>query len=157
MKWVLILILIVVIMLIARSVSEQYKDKYDFYKNLRDFLNQFKLNVSFKKETLNDFLNKTYCKKQFKIFIEEFQVFLQTNSINLNRITLLDEYEKDDLIKIMQNLGNLNSENEINQLNSFIAIIEEKLNKSLNDRNKLCPLILKLSLLFSIGLSILLI
>ena len=38
MKWILIIILIFVIMVIARGVSEQYKQKYDFYLNLKSFL-----------------------------------------------------------------------------------------------------------------------
>ena len=49
-KWILIVVLIVVIMLIAYSVSEQIKDKYDFFNNLKQFLNQFKINVAFAKK-----------------------------------------------------------------------------------------------------------
>ena len=37
-------------MLIAYSVSEQIRDKYDFFNNLKQFLNQFKINVSFRQE-----------------------------------------------------------------------------------------------------------
>ena len=44
MKWLLIIVLVFVIMIIAYSLSEQYKDKYDFYLNLKNFLNQFKIN-----------------------------------------------------------------------------------------------------------------
>ena len=41
MKWFLIIVLIFVIMLIAHSLSEQYKEKYYFYDNLKKFLNNF--------------------------------------------------------------------------------------------------------------------
>ena len=43
MKWFLILVLIAVIMLIANAVSQQYKDKYEFYNNLNNFLKHFKI------------------------------------------------------------------------------------------------------------------
>ena len=42
MKWFLIAVLIAVIMIIAYSISEQYKDKFDFYNNLKSFLNYLK-------------------------------------------------------------------------------------------------------------------
>ena len=58
-KWILIIILIVVIMLIAYSVSEQIRDKYDFFNNLKQFLNQFKINVAFRQEKINEFLKKS--------------------------------------------------------------------------------------------------
>ena len=64
MKWLLIIILIFVIMLIAYAVSEQYKEKFDFYDNLKKFLNQFKLNLSFRQETILEFLDKTKAKER---------------------------------------------------------------------------------------------
>ena len=157
MKWFLIIVLIFVIMLIAKAVSEQYKDKYDFYNNLKQFLNLFKINVSFKKEKIINFLNTINAKKQFLIFVEEYKNYLNTNEINLNRITLLDEDEKKDLFAIISSLGNYDTTNELNQLDNFLALINAKLEKATEDKNKLCPMIIKLSLLFAIGLAIILI
>jgi len=70
-------------MLIAHSISEQYKDKYDFYNNLKLFLNQFKINISFRQEKINDFLNKTKAKKQFNLFINSYKNYLKTNELDL--------------------------------------------------------------------------
>lgn len=144
-------------MLIARAVSEQYKEKYDFYNNLKTFLNQFKLNLSFRQEKILDFLNKTNAKKQFKLFINSYKKYLQTNQLDFSEIKLLDNDEINQLEMIILNIGKLDAKNEINQLETFIVEIDAKLLKAQEDKNKLCPMILKLSLLFAIGLAVVLI
>lgn len=156
-KCILIIVLIVVIMLIAYSVSEQIKDKYDFFNNLKLFLNQFKINVSFRQEKINEFLQKNNSKKQFKLFIEEYSNFLKTGELNLEKIKVLDDDDKDILQDIVKNVGKYDAKNEINQMDSFLATVDVKLVKANEDKNKLCPMIIKLSLLFAIGLAILLI
>lgn len=156
-KWILIVVLIVVIMLIAYSVSEQIKDKYDFFNNLKLFLNQFKINVSFRQEKINEFLQKNNSKKQFKLFIEEYSNFLKTGELNLEKIKVLEDDDKDILQDIVKNVGKYDAKNEINQMDSFLATVDVKLVKANEDKNKLCPMIIKLSLLFAIGLAILLI
>lgn len=157
MKWFLILTLIVVIMLIAKAFSNQYLEKYDFYFNLKSFLNQFKVNLAFKQEKITTFLQNTKAKKQFAIFKEKYLEYLKTDSLNLDEIKILDLDEKNRLSEIVTSLGRLDAKNEIMQLETFLIEIDEKLKKSEEDKSKLCPLILKLSLLFAIGLSILLI
>lgn len=156
-KWILIIVLIVVIMIIAYSVSEQIKDKYDFFNNLKLFLNQFKINVSFRQEKINEFLQKNNSKKQFKLFIEEYSNFLKTGELNLEKIKVLEDDDKDILQDIVKNVGKYDAKNEINQMDSFLATVDVKLVKANEDKNKLCPMIIKLSLLFAIGLAILLI
>ncbi|MBQ8614963.1 MAG: hypothetical protein IJ415_00110 [Clostridia bacterium] len=157
MKWGLIIVLIFVIMLIAYAVSEQYKEKFDFYNNLKTFLQQFKINVSFRQEKITDFLKNIKAKKQFNLFIKEYQNYLKNNEINFKEIKILEEEEKNQLEMIIKNIGKYDAKNEINQLDSFLIEVDEKLKKAEADKNKLCPMILKLSLLFAIGLAILLI
>lgn len=157
MKWVLIIVLIFVVMLIARALSEQYKEKFDFYSNLKSFLQQFKINVSFKQEKIIDFLNNLKPKKQFNLFIKEYKNYLKNNTFNFKEIKILEIDEKNQLENIIINLGKFDAKNEINQLDIFLLEIDEKLKKAESDKNKLCPLILKLSLLFAVGLAILLI
>ena len=134
MKLFLIITLIVVIMLIAHSISEQYKEKYDFYSNLKAFLNQFKINVSFKKAKVLDFINEIQAKKQFKFFLEAHKTYLETGKLNLDKITVLDQREKADLKDVVLNLGKYNAENEINQLDSFFLIIDAKLKKAQEEK-----------------------
>ena len=157
MKWILIIILIVVIMLIAYAVSEQYKEKFDFYNNLKNFLQQFKINVSFRQEKIMDFLKKSKAKKQFNLFILAYQKYIKTNEINLEQIKILDIEEKTQLELIIKNIGKFDASNEIEQVETFLIQVDEKLKIAEQDKNKICPMILKLSLLFAIGLSILLI
>lgn len=157
MKIVLIIILVFVIMLIARALSEQYKDKFDFYNNLHLFLCEFKINLSFKQEKIVEFLNKIKPKKHFKIFIDSYKEFLKTNELDLSNLTLLETDEITYLESLIKNIGRNNVETEIGQLNMFIENISIKKNAAEQDKNKLCPVIIKLSLLFAIGLSILLI
>ncbi len=156
-KWILIIILIVVIMLIAYSVSEQIRDKYDFFNNLKQFLNQFKINVAFRQEKINEFLQKSNSKKQFKVFVDEYLNFLKTGELCLEKIKVLEEDDKQILQDIVKNIGKYDAKNEISQMESFLLTVDEKLAKANEDKNKLCPMIIKLSLLFAIGLAILLI
>ena len=157
MKWILIILLIFLIMFIAKSLSEQYKDKYDFYLNLKNFLTQFKINVSFKQEKLTKFLSNIEPKKTFKSFIDAYKNYLNTNNLDLSEVKALEEDEKAELKDIIVSLGKFNTETELKQMEGFISSIDNKLEIALNNKNKLCPMIIKLSLLFAIGLAILLI
>ena len=157
MKWILIIVLISAIMLIAFSLSEQIKDRHDFYQNLKLFLFLFKINISFRQEKILDFLKKTNSKKQFKLFVQEYESYLKTGSMNLEKIKVLDHEDREILLDIMKNIGRYDVRNELGQIDSFLATIDVKLKKALDDKNKLSPMILKLSLLFAIGLAILLI
>lgn len=145
------------IMLIAKSVSDQYKDKFDFYENLYNFLCQFKVNLSFRQEKLTEFLNNVTAKKQFNIFVEDYKNYLAGKEMDFDNLIFLEQEEKDNLKIIISDIGKNDAKTEIEQLNGFIKTIETKKNQTEKDKNKICPLIIKLSLLFSIGLSILLI
>lgn len=157
MKWLLIIVLILVIMLIAHAASEQIKEKYDFYYNLKIFLQQFKINVSFQQEKIINFLNEIKPKKQFNLFINAYKNYLKNNTINFEEIKILENDEKKQLEMIIKNIGNFDAQNEIQQLESFLVLINDRLKIAEEQKNKLCPMILKLSLLFAVGLAILLV
>ncbi len=157
MKWFLIFVLISTIMLIAYSVSNQYRDRLDFYVNLTKFLKKFQLNISFKQDKVMQFLDETKPKKQFKLFVLSYQNYLKTGKLDLSQISVLSDEEKGELNNIIKNIGRFDANNEIKQLDQFIMEIESKRAAAEQDKNKLCPLIIKLSLLFAIGLSILLV
>ena len=157
MKWILIIILIFVVMLIACSLSEQYKEKFDFYNNLKKFLNEFKINLTFKQDKILNFLQLTKSKKQFNLFILSYKNYLKTNKLDLTEIKILDQEEKKQLENIIKNIGQFDINNEINQIDLFLIDVEKALKQAEENRNKLCPMILKLSLLFSIAVAVLLI
>ena len=157
MKLVLIIVLISVVMIIANAISEQYKDKYNFYINLKAFLTQFKLNISFKQEKIIEFLNGMTAKKHFKQFIEVYKMYLSEGKLDLKNLDLLEQEEQNQLEDIIVNLGTHDVKTELSQLDSFIYLIDVKLQIATNNKNKLCPLIIKLSTLFAVGVAILLI
>lgn len=157
MKIILIILLVFIIMLIAKAVSEQYKDKFDFYDNLYQFLGQFKLNLTFKQEKVVEFLENLKPKKQFSLFIDDYQNYLNNNELNFDNLTFLDKEEKENLTTLIVGIGKHDINTEIEQVNGLIEITKLKKNQAEQDKNKICPLIIKLSLLFAIGLAILLI
>ena len=65
--------------------------------------------------------------------------------------------EKIELENLIINIGKYDVKNEISQMDNFLYLIEQKLLKAEEDKNKLCPMILKLSLLFAVGLAVVLI
>ena len=89
--------------------------------------------------------------------IKEYKNYLTKNEFNLEEIKILDIEEKEQLSMIVKNLGSMDAKNELSQLDSFLFQIDEKLTKAKEDKNKLCPMILKLSFLFALGLAIILI
>ena len=157
MKWILITSLIGVIMIIAYGLTEQYKEKFDFYLNLKSFLNQFKINLSFRREKISEFLKQVNSKKQFKIFTDEYMNYLSKGELNFSKIKALDGEDIPILEDIVKNIGKYDSKNEISQIDSFLVTVTHRLTKANADKNKICIMIIKLSLLFAVGIAILLI
>lgn len=157
MKWALIIILIVTIMLIANAVSQQYKDKYNFYENLKLFLIKLKINISFKQEKIIKFLDNINADNFFKKFISAYKNYINNSILDFSEIKILNDEEKNELKDIIKNIGSLDAINEVQQIENYISNIEIKLKKAEEDKKKICPMIVKLSLLFSVGLAILLI
>lgn len=156
MKWVLIIGLVTIIMIIALSVSRQYREKYEFYTHLKIFLEDYKVNISFKQSKIHEFLVGRKETGSFDEFIAMFKDYLKTNTCDLNRLKLLESEEKQEIEKIIKSLGNYDLKNELLQLEGWIATVNRRLEKATEDKIKLCPMILKLSLLFAIGIAILL-
>ena len=143
-------------MLIAKSISNQYVEKYNFYFNLKNFFNQFKVNLNFKKDKILEFINLLKAKKEFAKFKKAYIEFLSSGELNLEDVKVIDVEEKNRLSEMILSIGKFDAKNEILQLETYIKEIDEKLKKAEMDKAKLCPLILKLSLLFAVGFSIIL-
>ena len=144
-------------MIISTSISVQYKERYNFFNQLKLFFQQFKLNVSFKQEKIETFLKSFKAEKQFALFINSYQNFLKGEELNLSSIKILEESEKQELIEAIKNIGNYNTKSEIEQLDLYIELANVRLNKAKEAKQRICPLIIKLSLLFALALAILLI
>ncbi|MGN0788011.1 MAG: hypothetical protein ACI4L6_03005 [Candidatus Onthoplasma sp.] len=157
MKIILIFVLLTVVMIVAFKVSSFIKDKYNFYVHLKEFLNEFKLNLSFKREKITDFLTKRQYSKSFDVFINSYKEYLKSGELNLSDLIYLDDDEKEQLKAITTSIGRLDTQSELAQIEEFIAQINMKLQTSEKEKNKLCPLILKLSFLSAISVIIILI
>ena len=157
MKWIVIILLITTIMLVARGLSQQYKDKHLFYVNLQSFFKQLKLNLSFKQDKIENFIDAFEADNQFKSFLNCYKLFLQGNENAFEGFKVIDSNEIVELNQMMKSIGCHDTKSEIEQLDSFIERINLKLEKTREDKQKLCPLIIKLSLLFAIAVGILLI
>ena len=115
-----------------------------------------KINLSFKQDKINEFLSNVNAKKHYKLFIEDYKEYLQTEKLSFQNLTFLEEEEKLILEDLIKSIGNHDVKTEMGQLDSFIETINIKKQQTEADKNKICPLIIKLSLLFAVGLAIIL-
>lgn len=157
MRIILIIVFILIIMIIALSVSKQYIEKTKFYNRLKIFLEELKVNMSFKQAKLKECLSLHEESKTFRQFIMAYKEYLDTGMLNFDNIKILNNEEIEELINIISSIGRFDVKNEILQLDSFIAKVNTRLNNANEEQKKICPMIIKLSLLFAIGIVILLI
>ena len=155
LKISLLLILVVMIMLIALGVVKQYKDRHNIFLELSMLLNEYELNIGFKKEKLKKIVSNFKAtgdtKQILHIYLDNFN---NTNNINLDSVKILQSDERSYLISMFKKLGTSDYENEKLQLLNFKAYIKDKLMESKEKKNKLCPLIIKLTFLFALGVAI---
>lgn len=158
MKVVLMITLVVVIMLIAKGVAKQYIDRYDLYVAMKDFFKQMELNISFQKQKINEILNKSNIKKVNKgIYLSYLDYLTRGKELDLSFIKIIDSDERDYITSMLISLGKNDASSEIKQLKVYEQYLSDKINACKSDKDKLCPLIIKLSLLFALGLVIVLI
>lgn len=155
MKLFLIIVLVVIIMLVAKGVANQYKERLNFFISIINFLNTYELNIGFKKEKIKDLVEKIETKSQSQILFTEYTNYLSNDtSLKLEDIKIIDEDERIFLIDMFTKLGTNDYTNEMAQLKVFKNYIQDKIRKSETESNKNYSLIIKLSFLFSLGVAI---
>ena len=155
MKIFLLFILVVMIMLIAKGVANQYKERNKFFVSVMSFLNMYELNIGFKKEKIKDLIEKLNVNGSAKILFSRYNDFLSTNAnLNLEEIKILTDEEKDFISNTFKSIGTSDYSNEMTQLKVFKGYIQEKIDLTSKDSSKNYPLIIKLSFLFSLGLAL---
>lgn len=158
MKYVLMLILVVVIILIAKGVARQYIERYELYVALKDFFKQMELNLGFQKHKIKEILNKSNIKKVNKdIYTNYFNYLTEGNDLDLRFVKLLDSTEQEYITNMLLSLGKSDTLSEIKQLQVYEQYLNDKVITTKQEKDKCCPLIVKLSFLFALGLVILLI
>lgn len=155
MKLFLLISLVIVIMLIAKGVANQYKEKNLFYISIMQFLTSYELNIGFKKERIKNLVEKKHSKGQAKILFDEYLGYLKDeNELTLEKIKILTDDEKEFLIDLFSKIGTSDYTNEMSQLKVFKSHIQEKIDSTSKDSAKFYPLIMKLSFLFSLGIAL---
>lgn len=151
-KFVLILVLIVLIMLIARAVANNYKERHKIYCDIMDFVQSYKLNVGFKKEKLK-LLTQKYTDNSTVLGC--YNNYISTGKFDLSGIKLLDENEKAQIMDFFAQLGNGDYETEKKLIEIVENYFKQKIDETKSKKDKWCPMIIKLSFLFSLGVAIL--
>lgn len=155
MKVLFLILLVVVIMLIAKGVANQYKDRHNFFISIMNFLNSYELNIGFKKEKIKDLVEKVEAKSYAKMLFEEYKKYLvEQKELTFEDIKIITEDERIFLIDMFHSIGINDYSNEMKQLKFFQNYIQDKINTCEKESSKNYPLIIKLSFLFSIGIAL---
>lgn len=151
-KFVLICILIALIMFIAKQVSKQYKDRYEAYCDILRFIQDYQLNIGFKKEKIRSLTSKYTDKTNV---LGCYNKYLSSGIFDLGSVKLLTDEEKNQIKDYFEKFGNGDYETESGLIKITKSYIEEKIVETKKMKDKWCPMIIKLTFLFSIGLAIL--
>ena len=115
-----------------------------------------RLNLSFQKQKIKEILNQTSLKKVNQDMYMAYLNYLEQGQfIDISFVRILDDYEQEQITKMLYSLGKNDTSGELKQLDAFDIYLKDKIERSRLEMEKNCPLINKLSLLFAIGLAIL--
>ena len=139
-------------MIIASRVSQQYKDRYEAFCDIASFINSYKLNIGFKKEKIKT-LTKEY--KDKTTILGCYKEYLDNGTFDLCKVKLLNNEEKSHLKDIFLKFGNGDYETEKKLSEIAESYTKEKIEETKQIKDKWCPMIMKLTFLFSLGVAIL--
>ena len=158
MKYILMVVLVAVIMLISQGVCNQYRERCGLFEAISEFLGQMRLNLTFQKQKIKEILNRATMRKSSKEIYTVYLNYLETGeSFDLSFVKVLEQSEQEQITNMLLSLGKNDVHGELQQLNAYESYLKDKLQIAREERDKRCPLITKLSLLFAIGLAIVLI
>ena len=156
MKYILMLCLIGVIMLVAQGLNKQYRDRLTVYRDLDEFFRQMRLNLNFQKQKIKQILEQSTLKKNNRdIYLTYLNYLDKGTSLDIGFMRVLEEEEQEQITNMLQSLGKNDTSGELRQLEAYEIYLKEKIERSKYEKEKYCPLITKLSLLFAVGLAIL--
>lgn len=156
MKYILLLCLIAVIMAIAQGVCRQYRERYALFEAFGDFFRQMRLNLNFQKQKIKEILNQTTLKRTNQDIYKTYLNYLENGTpIDIDFVRILEDAEQEQLTSMLRSLGKNDTSGELMQLDAYDVYLKDKIETTRREKDKYCPLITKLSLLFAIGLAIL--
>ncbi len=139
-------------MMIARAVAKNYKERHKIYCDIWDFVQNYKLNVGFKKEKIK-LLTQKYTDKTTVLGC--YNEYISSGKFDLNDVKLLDADEKEQIKDYFVQLGNGDFETEKKLIEIVEEYFKQKIDETKRIKDKWCPMIIKLSFLFSLGVAIL--
>lgn len=151
-KFVLILTLIALIMLIARAIANNYKERHKIYCEIVDFVQNYKLNIGFKKQKIK-LLTQKFTDKSTVLGC--YNNYIDTGKFDLSNVRLLDDNEKAQIKDYFVQFGNGDFETEKKLIDIVENYFKQKIDETKQVKDKWCPMIIKLSFLFSLGVAIL--
>lgn len=144
--------------LIGKSLTDKHAKKLSFFSLLKEFNSNLKRNVKFKRQNLIELLD-------YKSNDEDFNCFL--SSYRLNVLSKRDgeyfypkwmsEDEKYFIKSYIEGVGKNGSQSELDFIDSYEEIIDEKLIKIKEDKRKFANLGQKLGFVFGVGLAVIII
>lgn len=157
MKLFLIILLIVLIMAIAKGVARQYKLRHNIFVYILKFINEYELNIGFKKEKIKSIIKLEETTGELNFIFSSYLDYLYNGkSLDLSNLKLLTEEEQKYLTDMFLSLGKADYVSEMAKLKIFKHWLEEKIEQTKSEHSKYYPLTVKLSFLFALGLALIL-
>ncbi len=156
-----IFICIVVIIsstLIGKSFTDKHAKKLSFFSLLKDFNSSLKRNVKFRRQNLIELLDLKSNDEDFNCFLSSYKLkVLSKSDEEYFYPKWIDNDDKYFLKSYIEGIGKNGSQSELDFINSYEEIIDEKLLKIKEDKRKFANLGQKLGFIFGVGLVVIII
>ena len=166
MQIVVFVAIVLISTYIGIVLAKKYIRKENFYIDLLAFCNTTFTEINFTQNKLKKIIeqNINYYKKDFKLFLNLYKRYLdgEVNKENLDNAVcknfeFLTEQEIKKIVTFFINIGKVDADNELNNLDIFKKDIKGTLDDASTKKRQFVPMIIKLSILVGIGIAILII
>ena len=157
-KIVVCIAVLILSTVMGKSFSDKHDKRYQFYNSLKNFNLSLKQNIKFKRKgVLQLFEDKSYC-ADFSFLLSSYKLsVLQGFDKKLSFPTWADREDEEFLTTYLNGLGKNSSETELDFINSYEEIINQKLIKIEENKHKFSKLGQKLGFTVGLGLVIIII
>ena len=141
---------------IGWGISNYYKQRIKFFKELNDLINYLINNINFYKDSINLVLNKFIMEHKPNPTLTKIINNYLNNSTNFNDMIIKND-EVGVLNNIFLHLGKSDSENQIIELKNYSVQVCDLIKNCERDFDRIGKISLKLGLLFGLALAVCLI
>ena len=145
MKYLICVLIVAFSAGVGKMLSKKYVVRDMFFKELLDFLNLLKSNISFKKMKVEEIYNNFFeGEPKFKNLFEEMKSSGQIT--NSKQFWFLKNEEKKTLESFLKTLGTGNDVTEMQNIENYISSLKDKIHDAEDNRKKNESIIYKVSL-----------